>query len=159
MDVMGEVLVGLVIVVGLAGIVLPVLPGLALIVGAVFVWAIFEDGTLPWVVAVVALLLAATGTVVKYLVPGRRLKEAGIPRSTLYTAGGLAIAGFFVIPVVGAPLGFVAGTYLAERNRLGDEMAWPSTRRSLGAVALSIGIELAAGLLIAGIWFVAVLTT
>lgn len=159
MDTFAELLVGLVIVIGLAGIVLPVLPGLALEVVAVFVWALFEARPLPWAVAVVALLLAGAGTVVKYLVPGRRLKASGIPRTTFYSAGGLAIAGFFLIPVVGAPLGFVVGTYLAERRRLGEERAWPSTRRSLGAVALSIGIELAAGLLIAGMWLVAAVTT
>lgn len=158
MDPAGIVIVGLVILVGLAGIVLPVLPGLALIVGAVLLWAFVEGGTVAWVVAVVSVLLALAGSVVKYLIPGRRLKEAGIPRATLLWAGGLAIAGFFVVPVVGAPLGFVAGTYLAERQRVGAEQAWPSTRRSLGAVALSIGIELLAGLFIAALWLTAVVS-
>jgi uncharacterized protein len=158
-DLLGEVLVGVVIVAGLVGILLPVLPGLALEVGAVVVWAVVEGSALSWTVAVAAVVLAGVGTVVKYLIPGRRLRDSGIPRSTLFTAGGLAIVGFFVIPVVGAPLGFVLGTYLAERARVGPERAGPSTRTSLGAVALSIGIELAAGLLIAGTWLIAALVT
>lgn len=154
---LGEIVVGLVILVGLAGIVLPVLPGLLLEVAAVVTWAVVEGGVVAWTVAALAVGLAILGSVVKYLVPGRRLKDAGIPRSTLFFAGGLAIVGFFVIPVVGAPIGFVLGTYLAERRRLGDELAWPSTRSSVGAVGLAIGIELTAGLLIAGTWLAAAL--
>lgn len=152
MDPFGEVVIGLLILVGLAGILLPVLPGLLLITGSIVVWAWVEGGTAAWTVAIVGILLAIAGSVVKYLVPGRRLRDAGVPRSTLWLAGGLAILGFFVIPIVGAPLGFVGGTYLAERQRLGADRAWPSTKASLGAVGLSIGIELFAGLLIAGLW-------
>lgn len=157
MDPFGEVVVGLVLLVGLAGILLPILPGLVLEVGGVLVWAVVEGGGTAWAVATVAVALAVAGSVVKYLVPGRRLKAAGIPRSTLVAAGALAIVGFFVIPVVGAPIGFVAGTYLAERRRLGTEPAWPTTSASVRAVGLSIGIELTAGLLIAGTWLIAVL--
>jgi uncharacterized protein len=157
MDPFGEFVIGLLILVGLAGILLPVLPGLLLITGSIVVWAWVEGGTVAWTVAIVGILLAVAGSVIKYLVPGRRLRDAGVPRSTLWLAGGLAILGFFVIPIVGAPLGFVGGTYLAERQRLGPERAWPSTKASLGAVGLSIGIELFAGLLIAGMWLATVL--
>ena len=71
----------------------------------------------------------------------------------------VAIVGLFVIPVVGAPIGFVLAIYVSERLRVGKEQAWPATKRSLRAVATSIGIELITGLLIAAIWFVTVLTT
>lgn len=157
MSPVGEFLVGLVLLVGVAGTVLPVLPGLALEIGAVFIWALIEATPLAWLTAAAALVMAAAGTVVKYLIPGRRLKAAGIPRITLYFAGGLAIVGFFVVPVVGAPLGFVLGTYLAERRRVGAGQAWPSTTRSLQAVALSVGIELTAGLVVFGLWLAVVL--
>jgi hypothetical protein len=40
---------------------------------------------------------------------------------------------------------------------VGRDQAWPATKRSLRAVATSIGIELATGLLIATIWFAVVL--
>ncbi|MGH8912566.1 MAG: DUF456 domain-containing protein, partial [Acidimicrobiia bacterium] len=149
MDPFGEIVIGLIVLVGLVGILLPVLPGLLLETAAIVVWAIVEGGGRAWTVAGVALLLGIGGTVVKYLIPGRRLRASGIPTSTLLMAGGLAIVGFFVVPVVGGPIGFVLGTYLAERQRLGEERAWPSTVASLKAVGLSIGIELVAGLLMA----------
>ncbi len=157
MEPLGEVIVGLVILVGLLGILLPILPGLLLETAAVVFWAFVQGGAMAWIVAGVAVMLAAGGTVVKYLVPGRRLKESGIPASTLFAAGALALGGFFVIPVVGAVLGFVGGIYLAERSRLGRDAAWPSTTVSLQAVALAIGIELTAGLAIAVMWLAAVL--
>lgn len=157
MDPFGLVLVGLAILVGLFGIVLPVLPGLALEVGAVLLWAFVEGGGRAWTVGIMAFAVAVAGTVVKYLVPGKRLRVAGIPRSTLMQAGILAIIGFFVIPVIGAVIGFVAGTYLAERSRLGADRAWPSTRSSVAAVGLAIGIELAAGFAIAALWLIAII--
>ena len=69
----------------------------------------------------------------------------------------VSIVGLFVIPVVGAPIGFVATIYIAERLRVGAEQAWPATKTALGAVAASIGIELAAGIVVAAIWFGAVI--
>ena len=64
----------------------------------------------------------------------------------------LGIVGFFVIPVVGLFLGFVLGIYLAELSRLKESaLAWPSTRRALGAVGWSILIELVTGLIAAGV--------
>lgn len=157
MDPFGEVVIGIAILVGLVGILIPVLPGLILVVVAVLIWAIVEGGTEAWTIAGVAFLLGAGGMAVSYLIPGRRLKNSGIPMSTLLLGGGLAIAGFFVIPVVGGPLGFVLGIYLAERQRLGHDAAWPATMASVRAVGLSIGIELAAGLLIAGVWLAGVI--
>lgn len=157
MDPVGEIVIGLLILTGLAGILIPVLPGLILVAGTVVVWAVVEGGGVAWAVAIFALSATVIGTVVKFLIPGKRIKQSGVPNSTMLFAGALAIAGFFVIPVIGAPIGFVVGTYLAERKRLGPEVAGASTRQSLAAVAMAIGIELAAGLLIAGVWLLAVL--
>src|SRR5215207_7015631 len=71
-------------VVGLVGIVVPILPGLLLSYGAVLVWAIFADaGRGKWLVLGLATLWALIGTVVKYAWPGRRMKRAGIPNWTL----------------------------------------------------------------------------
>lgn len=157
MSPLGEFVVALAILAGLFGIVLPFLPGLILIVAAVLVWAFAVGTPTGWAVAVVALALGVGGTILKYLVPGRRLKEVGLPTSILAIAIGVAIVGLFVIPVVGAPIGFVATIYLAERIRVGAKDAWPTTKTSLGAVAASIGIELATGLVIAAFWFGAVI--
>ncbi len=154
-----EVLVAIAIAVGLVGILVPILPGSVLILGAVLVWAIEVGGTTAWVVFAVVTTLIAVGTVVKYAVPGKHLKTAGIPASTQWTGAAFAIVGFFVVPVIGIFIGFVVGVYVAERRRVGSDSAWPSTKHALRAVGLSILIELAAGVLAAGTWVIGVLAT
>jgi uncharacterized protein YqgC (DUF456 family) len=147
-----DLLAGIAILVGLVGIVVPVLPGTLLILVAVLVWAALVGGTTAWAVAAVASLLLVVGGVVKYTVPGRRLKTAGVPNSTIVVGGLLGIVGFFAIPVVGLFVGFIGGVYLAELRRLGHPQAWPSTVAALKATGLSILIELAAGLLAASVF-------
>ena len=147
-----DVLVGLAILMGLVGIVVPVLPGSILILGAVLVWAAEARTITGWLVFAVVTTLLVVGGTVKYAVPGRRLKAVGVPNRSLVAGGLLGIVGFFVIPVVGLVVGFVAGVYLAELDRVGRQGAWPSTRSALGAVGLSMLIELGAGLLAAVTW-------
>jgi uncharacterized protein YqgC (DUF456 family) len=154
-----EVLVALAIAVGLAGILVPVLPGSILVLGAVLLWAVHVGGGVAWTVFAVVTVLLVVGGIVKYAVPGRHLKAAGIPASTQWAGAALAIIGFFVVPVVGVFLGFVLGIYLAEHRRLGAARAWPSTVQALRAVGLSILIELAAGVLAAGVWVIGVVLT
>ena len=146
---------GLMIVVGLVGIVVPVLPGLLLVWGGVAVWSLARHDTAGWLVLGVVTALAVAGSVVKYLLPGRRLRTSGVPWSTLAAGGVLCVIGFFVVPVIGLPLGFVLGVYLAERFRLpGHAAAWASTRAALAAVGWSMVIEFLTALLITAGWAV-----
>ena len=154
-----EIVVALAIAVGLVGILIPVLPGVLLVLAAVLVWAIDVDEPAGWVVLGVATAFAVVGGVAKYVVPGRRLKDAGVPASTQWAGVGLGIVGFFVVPVIGIFLGFVLGMYLAERHRVGATDAGPSTRAALRAVGLSILIELASCVLAASAWVVGVVVT
>jgi uncharacterized protein YqgC (DUF456 family) len=148
-----EVFCALAIVVGLLGIVVPVLPGVFIIAAAMVVWA-YDTGTgLAWGIAWSALVVLAVGFVVKYLVPHRRLKDAGVPRRTIVIGAVLGIVGFFVIPVIGLFIGFIGGVWMAESGRLGRSQAWPSTKAALKATGLSILIELASGLGAAA-WFI-----
>jgi uncharacterized protein YqgC (DUF456 family) len=154
-----EVLVALAIAIGLVGVIVPVLPGSLLVLGAVLVWAWAVGTTTGWIVFAVATTFLALGSIVKYVVPGRRLKDNGIPNSTLLLGGVLGVVGFFVIPVVGLLIGFVLGVYLAELRRVGTDAAWPATVHALKAVGLSIAIELVASLCAAATWAVGVVIT
>lgn len=157
MDAAGLVLVGLVIAVGLVGIVIPVLPGLPLSWAAVLVWALLERTTIAWITLAVATTVVAASQIVKVAVPGRRLLDAGVPVGSIGFGAALGVVGFFVVPVVGLVLGFALGVYAAERLRIGSHAtAWQSTVHVLKAIGLSILIELAAGLLLAGAWLGAV---
>jgi len=136
----------------------PVLPGTIVILVAILVWATETGGTTAWVVLAVSTVLLATGSVVKFLVPGRQLK-ATVPNSTLLAGAVGAIVGFFVIPIVGVLVGFPVGVYLAERQRVGAAAAWPSTRAALKAMGVSILIELLVGVLAAAVWVAGVALT
>ena len=68
--------------------------------------------------------------------------------------------GFFVIPVLGLLVGFVLGVYLAELvHRRDQRRAWASTVHAVKGVALSVGVELAGGLLATAAWVVGVVLT
>ena len=146
-------LAGLAILSGVLGVIIPVIPGLVLCWLGVLLWALLGDaGAERWVVLALATVIALAGTLVKYLWPGKRLKDTGVPTSSMLAGGVLGLIGFFVVPVVGLVLGFVLGIWLAERLRLGPGRAWPSTRDALGAVGLSLLVEFAAALGVAVVW-------
>ncbi len=151
-------LVGIAILVGIIGIVVPVLPGALLSLAAIVVWALEEQSPTGWIVLAAAVVLIGTSQVVKYVVPERRMREAGVPRRATLVGVLFAIAGFFVIPVVGMFVGFPLGVFLSERIRLGaNDQAWASTKHALKATGLSMLIELAGTMLAAGVWLVAVI--
>jgi uncharacterized protein YqgC (DUF456 family) len=155
----GILVVGVAITVGVAGVVVPVLPGALLVWVAIAVWAVAVGTEIAWAVLAVATVAIAGAQVVKVLVPGRRLRNAGIPRQSILAGLVFAGVGFFLIPVVGFFIGFPLGIYLEERRRLGTHAsAWLSTREALRAIGLSILIELAATVFAAGVWLAAVLS-
>jgi uncharacterized protein YqgC (DUF456 family) len=156
-DTLGLVLVGTAILVGLVGVVLPFLPGAFLVLGAILVWAVVEGSATGWVVFSIALVFTAIAQVLKYTVPGRQLRARGIPNSTLLLGAVVGIVGFFVVPIVGLPIGFVLGIYLAELNRVRDlANAWRATVQALRAVGWSMLIELVGAGFAATTWFAAV---
>ena len=154
---LGVVVVALAIATGIVGVVVPVLPGALLVWAAIAVWALVVASATAWTVLAVATLLIGGAQLVKLLVPGRRLRAAGVHRRSILAGVVLATAGFFLIPVVGFFIGFPLGVYLEERRRLGHHAsAWNSTREAVRAMGLSIVIELSATVLAAGAWLAGV---
>jgi uncharacterized protein len=153
-----DLVCGVLVVVGLFGIVVPVLPGTILVLLGILVWASADGSAGAWTVFALATACLVVGAVVKYAVPGRRLRAA-VPTGTLVAGGVGAVVGFFVIPVVGALVGFPVGVYLAERARSGAAGAWPSTREALRAVGVSILIEMVAALAATAVWITGAVLT
>jgi uncharacterized protein len=148
-------LVAFVIAVGLAGIVIPLLPGVTVVLAAIVGWGLVVGGADAWLVAGAAAGVLLAAQVLKYLVPGRRLRDAGVPRSTLAVGAAAGVVGFFVIPVVGLVVGFVVGVYAAEHRRLGSGgRARAATVSAIRAVGLAMAIEMGGALLGTGIWAV-----
>ncbi len=154
-----EVLVAVGISVGLVGVVIPLLPGALLAWAAIVVWGVTVGTATGWAVVGVATAVIAVGQIVKYTIPGRRLRADGVPQRSLAFGGMLAIVGFFVVPVVGVLIGFVLGIYASELQRVGAQAAWPSTKAALRAVGVSMLIELTSTLLAAVIWAIGLTIT
>jgi uncharacterized protein YqgC (DUF456 family) len=155
-----NVLVLLAMVLGTVGIVVPVLPGLIVVWGATLVWALERQDGPGWLVLGIATVLYAVGLVAKYVLPGRRMKSAGVDGAVVAVALAVAVLGFFVVPVVGAPLGFVLAVYVLELVKHREHRAaWRATGQAIRAVGLNIGIELATAFAIIATWGVAVYVT
>ena len=156
----GLILVAVAIAVGLVGVLVPLLPGTLLVYAAIAVWAFVEQNTVGWVVlGVVTAILAAT-MAIKYLWPVKRMRAADVSPATLAAGAVAGVIGFFVIPVLGLRIGFVLGVYLAElAHRRDQRRAWASTVHAVKGAALSVGVELAGGLLATAAWVVGVVLT
>jgi uncharacterized protein YqgC (DUF456 family) len=156
---LGLIVVGVAIAAGIAGVVVPVLPGALLVWAAIAVWALAVGSATGWSVLAAATLLIGGAQIVKLLVPGRRLRNAGVARWSILAGLVVGGVGFFLVPVVGFFIGFPLGVYLHERRRLAHHAsAWQSTREALRAIGLSIVIELSATVIAAGAWAAAVLS-
>ena len=158
---MGTLLVGLVMLVGLVGVVVPLLPGTALVLAAGIAWAVLvvEQGTARWVVVAVMAALLLAGTALKYALPGRHL-AGRLPRRTLLLGAVGAGVGLVLLPPLGLLLGGVVGVYVAEVQRSRDQgQAWRGTLQVLRAVGIGMLAELTAGVLMVGTWLVGLVVT
>lgn len=149
----GEVLVAVALIVAVVGSVLPILPGALLAWIAIAVWAALEGTFAAWTVLVVATMLLAAGQVLKYLIPGRSLRQADVPGVVIAAGAVTGLVGFFVVPVIGLPLGFVLGVWVATVwRRRGVDGSWTDTWTAIKSAGVSVLIETTSVILAAGVW-------
>ncbi|MFI8891234.1 DUF456 domain-containing protein [Streptomyces paradoxus] len=157
MGVWDLLLVGLVILLGLCGVLLPTMPGSLLVWAAVMWWALKDPQPVAWWVLVGATVLMLVSQAVRWALPPRRLRMNGTTRRMLACAGAGSLLGFVLVPVLGAIPGFLAGVYLFERVRLGRHAdAVAALRTVMRAGGSGILTELFTCQLIAAAWVGAV---
>ncbi|MFJ2510616.1 DUF456 domain-containing protein [Streptomyces griseoviridis] len=158
MGVWDLLMVGLVLLLGLCGVLVPGVPGSWLVWAAVLWWALKDPKTLAWAVLVGATLALFVAQMIRWTLPPRRLRESGATPRMAVSAGLGALLGFVLVPVVGAIPGFMAGIYVGERLRLGRHAeAKAAVRTAMRSGGSSVLTELFACLLIAGAWLGAVI--
>jgi len=117
---LGWIAVVLLIAVGVAGTILPALPGTILVLGGVVLGAWLDDFTRvkPWVVAIIA-VLAVVAWVTDYVATVMGAKRVGASKWALIGAALGTIAGIFMglvgvlfMPFVGAAI----GEYIAQKD-------------------------------------------
>ena len=123
-------------------------------------WALVERTPVAWIALAVVLVVLVAGHVLTWLVPGRRMQAAGVPTVVLMLGGVVGIIGFFVVPVVGLPLGFILGVFVAELLRVRTPaIAWASTKEAMKGTGLAVLIGFTAAVLATAIWAAAAVTT
>ncbi len=156
-QVLMTVICGLLIAVGIAGVIVPVLPGSILIIVSLLMWALTVASTEGWVVFAIGTVLASGGLAAGLVLTGRTLRRRQIPGRSV-TIGVLAgIAGLFVIPVVGLFVGFAAGLFASELARQrSPRAALSSSVDALRATGLGILAELGLACLAGTTWVIGV---
>ncbi|MGY2744683.1 DUF456 domain-containing protein [Arthrobacter sp. UYCu723] len=150
------VLCGLAILVGVAGTIIPVLPGSLLIGLSLLAWAIWGGaGTTGWVVFGIGLVFVLAGMAASAVLTGRKLKQHSIPSRSVVAGLVLGVVGMFIIPVVGLFVGFAAGLLLSELHRtraFGTAVA--SSWAALKATGLGMMVEFGLACLAASTWVI-----
>jgi uncharacterized protein YqgC (DUF456 family) len=147
-------LVAVAMAVGIAGTVLPFLPGLLLVWAAALVFGLATGfGAVGWTAFALITVVAALGMVAGFVLPHRAAGASGAARWSVWFAFAAGVVGFFVIPVVGLIVGTVVGLLAAELVRTKDlHRAWESTWATLKGFGVSTLVQLAAGLTMAVVW-------
>src|SRR5574342_982732 len=87
---------GIAIVMGIFGTFIPFVPGLFLCWAGVMMWAILTGGGPgKWFTVTIVTILTAAGWLMKYILPGRKLRRDGVPTRSLMVGGVLGISGLF----------------------------------------------------------------
>jgi uncharacterized protein YqgC (DUF456 family) len=152
------ILCGVGILVGVAGTVIPVLPGSILIGLSLLAWAIWGGaGTAGWVVFGIGLVFVLAGMAASAVLTGRKLKQHSIPGRSVVAGLVLGGVGMFIIPVVGLFLGFAAGLLLSELHRTRVFRAAVTTSwAALKATGLGLIVEFGLACLAASTWVIGV---
>ncbi len=154
MDLAVTLLAGTVMVIGLVGVLVPIIPGL----GLIWVAALAHGFVVGWnafgiTVMVVLTVITAASVVVGIVIPRNAAAQSGAAGSSQVFMIVGAIAGFFIIPVFGLPLGALGGVLGAEYLDKGD---WHEARRATLATAKGFGwsalVQFAMGFVMIVLW-------
>ncbi len=147
--------------VGIVGIIVPLLPGILLIWGGVLFYAVTVDdftAISPWMFALITIIGILAGTADLWLsLLGAKTTGASWKTLVLGVVGAIAATFLVPIPLVGTVLGYAAGILLGEYLRLRDWRA--AIRASVGGVVgwgVGTGLQLAGGLAMIALFIIAV---
>ena len=142
------------IILGIIGIIIPLIPGILLIWLAVvtYVWA-YGMESIGWASFIIITLIAVvTGTSDLWMSLLGAKTGGASGRSLLFGVIG-AIVGSFIVPLIGTLVGYAVGILLGEYQKRGN---WnEAVRASVGGLAgwgVATVIQLGGGLLILGIF-------
>jgi hypothetical protein len=146
--------------VGLAGLLVPIFPGLMVMWVATLIYAIVQASNqnmtwFEWVLFTLITLLMIAGSVVDNIIIAKRVREKQVPWGSIilgYLAG--LIASIFFTPLIGilaAPVALFGAEYLRLRD---PKVAFDSTRAWLTGWGITIALRVAMGVVMIGLWMI-----
>ena len=137
------------LIVGILGTVLPVLPGLLLSLCGLLIYKFGTDAPLSMVYIWIFVFLTAISVVLNYVIPAKTTRKYGGTRWGSIGSIIGTIAGMFLIPVpfgflIGMFLGVFVGELLHDAND--KKKAWNSTKGALIGFLYGTGFNLIVGL-------------
>lgn len=153
-ELLATLIAAIAIAAGVAGTIVPVLPGLVLVWAAlVFYGVLVGFGWVGWTVLGISTALLGLGTYLNVRIPQKEAATTGLTVGGQVVALALAVVGFFVVPVVGLPLGFVLGVFLVRLRATRDgAAAWRSTLAILRSLLKASAVQAACGLAMGTLW-------
>jgi hypothetical protein len=145
-----------VMLVGLLGLAIPVLPGLVIIwVGALGYGIAAGFGTLGWVMFAIMTVLMAGGSFADNILMGTQAHKEGAPWWSILIALVAAIAGNFALPIIGGVLAALLALFLVEWARRRDaKKALAAMRGMLVGCGWAVVIRVIIGLVMIGLWLI-----
>lgn len=152
-------LIVLFMLIGLVGIIIPILPGVFLIWFGVLIYA-WRDGFEALSLGTfmfISVIVVFAGLSDLWL-PAFGAHKSGASKRTIVTGLLGAIIGSFVLPLVGTIVGYVFGVLLGEYHKRRDwQAAWQASKGSLAGWGIATIIQLVVGVLVIIIFIWAVL--
>lgn len=152
-------LIVLFMLIGLVGIIIPILPGVFLIWFGVLLYAWrdgFEAVSLGTFIFISVIVVFAGLSDI--WLPALGARKSGASKRTIVTGLLGAIIGSFVLPLVGTIVGYVLGVLLGEYHKRRDwQAAWQASKGSLAGWGIATIIQLVVGVLVIIIFIWAVL--
>jgi uncharacterized protein YqgC (DUF456 family) len=143
-----------VMLVGLAGLIFPILPGLVIIWLAGLVYGILSGFTTPaWIILAAMTVLMLIGSVIDNIIMGASARQQGASWLAIGLALVLGVVGSLLLPPFGGLVAALIGLFGLEFWRLRD---WRKALDSTKGMALGCGwsslVRLLIGLLMIGLW-------
>ena len=140
--------------VGVAGTVVPFVPGLGLVWLAALGYGLAAGfGVAGFIAFLIITALAVGGIAAGVVLPHRAARGGGATSLSLTLGAAMAVIGFFVVPVIGLPLGGVLGIFVGEMLRTRDvSIAWRATSATLKGFGLGTLAQVAFGLVMVSVW-------
>lgn len=141
---------------GLLVLLIPILPGLVIIWAVALGYGIFAGfTTLGWVMFAIMTVLMVVGSFADNVLMGTTAHKEGAPWWVVLVALVAAVAGNFLLPIVGGFLAALATLFLLEWARLKDaRLAFNSMRGLVLGCGWAVAIRFIMGMVMIGLWLI-----